>query len=403
MIVHTHAISRFRPPLSSQRAKHAAQVRNTSQATLLLGVLATFVTMTCHQEAVGAGRELLPGEIPYAEVQAECPRFLQLLSGKLFRVKSNHAETSTDEGKTWQRGGRINPFNLGWKLNDVAIQIQSGEHEGRIVVPFYLGMYGDHPDYTTAQRGGYAIYKGEKILLETHTHIPEMSGSFVCYSDDEGKTWDGCVNDSARGFMMGYFKDGHMGHLTCEEPVVAELTDGRLLCYMRSTCGRILKSYSADGGRYWSKVEATDLAMSNSPCALARIPATGHLVLVWNQVSAAEIRRGYRRGRLSIAISKDDTENWINIKTLELSPGLEPATHVEPPPLTAMVRGGSGPDEVLSVIPEGFTHFHYPNIYCSQDKIFISYAVSPIEAKATRRWRAFPITWLYEPEGSRGK
>ena len=64
------------------------------------------------------------------------------------------------------------------------------------MVPYYLGMY---PDYTTTGQAGYAIYKGESVLLETHTHIPEMSGSFVCYSDDEGKTWQCCVNKNARG------------------------------------------------------------------------------------------------------------------------------------------------------------------------------------------------------------
>ena len=41
---------------------------------------------------------------------------------------------------------------------------------------------------------------------------------------------------------------------------------------MRSTCGWILKSYSSDGGENWTKVELTDLAMSNSPAALKRLP-----------------------------------------------------------------------------------------------------------------------------------
>jgi hypothetical protein len=309
------------------------------------------------------GDEQLPkGEQPFADVEAERPNHLRLLSGKLYRERADHSETSTDEGETWQRGGRIKPFKLGSKLNDVAVQLRSGTYRGRIVVPFYIGMYGNHPDYTTTGRGGYAIWKGKKILLETHTHIPEISGSFVCYSDDKGQTWLSCVSDSGRGFMMGYFKDGHVGHLTCEEPVVAELKDGRLLCFMRSTCGRILKSYSSDGGETWTKVELTDVAMSNSPCMLKRLPKTGDLVMVWNQMSAEEIRRGYRRGRLSLAISRDDGQSWVNRSTLELSPGLKPATHVEVPPLQAMVRGASGPDTVMSELPDGFTHFHYPNV-----------------------------------------
>ena len=360
-----------------------------------------FLAATCWApNAVLADEDLLKGELPYAEVKDERPEYLHLLSGKLFRERDNHAETSADGGKTWQRGGQINPFRFRWKLKDTAIQLQSAKYKGRIVIPYYFGMYPDHPDYSTTQRGGYAIWKGEKIILETHTHIPEMSGSFVCYSDDEGETWQCCVNDQGRGFMMGYFKDGHMGHLTCEEPVVAELKDGRLLCFMRSTCGRILKSYSEDGGEHWMKVQATDIAMSNSPCSLKPIPDTGDLVLVWNPMSAEEIRKGYRRGRLSIAISRDDGQSWENFKTLELSPGVEERTWVEPPPLQAMVRGPSGPDNLLGEIPDGFTHYHYSSIFFSADKIFIKYLVSPKGDEASWRWRVFPISWLYDPARS---
>ena len=359
--------------------------------------LSLSVALTCAAGGALAAEKLPPGEVPFENVQDERPHYLRLSSGKLLRVAGNHSQTSADEGETWQQGGRVNPFTIGWKLDDVAIQLQSGEHQGRIVVPYYLGMYPDHPDYTPTEQGGYAIFKGELILLETHTHIPEMSGSFVCYSDDEGQTWQSCVNKSARGFMMGYFKDGHMGHMTCEEPVVAELKDGRLLCYMRSTSGRILKSYSEDGGEHWMKVQTTDIAMSNSPCSLKRLPETGDLVLVWNQMSADEIRKGYRRGRLSIAISRDDGETWENVKTLELSPGIEPQTWVEPPPLQAMVRGPSGRENPMSELPDGFTHYHYSSVFISDDKIFIRYSVNPQEGPGEVRWRVFPISWLYEP------
>ena len=361
------------------------------------------VSLASVPSEVLADENRLPGEIPFANVKGERPHYLRLLSGKLFRVRRSEnkiflSESSSDEGKTWQRGGRVNPFTLGGKLRDVAIQIQSGRYKGRILVPFYLGMYGDHPDYTVYGRGGYGTWKGKKIIFETHTHIPEMSGTYVCYSDDEGKTWKSCVK-KARGFLMGYFKDGHMGHMTCEEPVLAELKDGRLLCFMRSTCGRILKSYSEDGGEHWMKVLATDIAMSNSPCSLKRIPGRDDLVLVWNPMSAAEIRKGFRRGRLSIAISKDDGQTWENVKTLALSPGVEDRAWVEPPPLQAMVRGPSGRDKSMCEIPDGYTQYHYSNVFFSKDKIFINYnTVNPLTGVAGAvQWRVFPITWLYEP------
>jgi len=359
-----------------------------------LAMMTLLVLSISFQDLTAA--DLAPGEIPFDSVKDTLPRYLRLSSGKLFRTSGKQSQTSVDNGQTWQPGGQINRLSIGWKLNDVAIQLQSGKYKGRIIVPFYHGMYAQHPDYTTTARGGYAIWKGKKILLETHTHIPEMSGSFVCYSDDEGRTWHSSVNDQGRGFMMGYFRHGHLGHLTCEEPVVAELQDGRILCFMRSTCGRILKSYSSDGGQHWTKVQLTDLAMSNSPAMLKRLPRTGHLVMVWNQMSAEEIKRGYRRGRLTIAISKDDGQTWIQRRNLEVSAGCDArVTSVEPPPLQAMVRGGSGPDEILSELPDAFTHYHYPTIFLSTDMIFVNYGVSPLEGKSTSRWRVFPVSWLY--------
>ena len=205
------------------------------------------------QNAALADNGLPAGEMPFAGVEAEQPQYMRLLSGKIFRENGNHSETSADGGKTWQPGGRINPFNLGGRLYDTEIQLQSGPHKGRILIPYYLGLYGKHPDYDCNERGGYVWWKGKLILLETHSHYPEMSGSFVCYSDDEGQKWNCSVGSGgdmdARGFMMGYIKDGHLGHWTCEEPAIVELKDGRILCFMRSTCGRILKSYSEDGGR----------------------------------------------------------------------------------------------------------------------------------------------------------
>jgi len=341
-------------------------------------------------------KDALPaGEQPFKDVERyERPHDFRLLSGKLFRIEDKNYAATSEDGKTWTRLGRINPYNIGQCLDAVEIQIQNGPHKGRIVIPYYLEMDGDHPDYTRDQRGGYAIWRGETICLETHTHVPELAGSFMCYSDDEGLTWQ-----TSRGFLMGYFDDGHLGHWTCEEPVVAELKDGRLLCFMRSTCGCILKSYSSDGGESWTKVETTDLAMSNSPCALCRIPTTGDLLLVWNQMSAEEICRGHRRSRLSLAISEDDGQTWGRLRTLELGPGVEDVEWVEPPAeLTAMIRGGSGPDEILSEIPDGFRHHHYASIFASEDDITIGYIISfPAGGeKAWYRWRKFSISQLYE-------
>ena len=341
------------------------------------------------------------GEVQHGS-QAERDCFvaggLKLLSGKRFKMKRDdecyHATVSSDEGKTWQRQGnmvsRLGPLTNMGCLEGVAIQIQNGTHQGRIAVPFYAEMDGEHADYTREMKGGYAIFRGKRILLQTHTHVPEMGGTFVMFSDDEGATWT-----QSKGFLMGYFRDGYMGHMTADEPTIAELKDGRLLCFMRGTGGCILKSYSSDGGEYWTKVETTDLANSNSPAFVARVPTNGDLVCVWNQMSVDEIQRGFRRGRLSIAISQDDGQTWSHFKNLEVSEGIDPTiTRVKAPELTAMVRG---PQE-MDAVPDGFLHFGYPEVYFTSDEICVFYhATSPAHTeRVPPRWRVFPIFGLYQ-------
>ncbi len=359
---------------------------------------------TTDREGGGGVRPLPPGERPEngaSDGLAQSERCLRLSSWKLLRYDRSRSYASDDGGNTWSEGGALISYHgqgpaSCQALDYAAIQIQKGEHQGRIVIPYYLEMDGQHPDYTREQRGGYAIWQGEKIPLETHTHVPELAGSFMNLSDDEGATWS-----HSNGFLMGYIEDGHLGHWSCEEPVVAELREGRLLCYMRSTCGRILKSTSSDGGKSWSKVQATELAMSNSPCRLNRIPGTGDLVLLWNQMSAEEIKRGYRRGRLSIAISKDDGQTWEGFRTVVQSPGVDDVTCVEPPPLAPMVRGGSGPDEILGEIPAGFVHYHYPEIHFSQDgeAVHLFIRVGTPAGGLEPIWRTYPTRWLYEGSG----
>jgi len=346
----------------------------------------------------------IKGEIPIVKVKDELIPYLRLSSGKLFRAgnwqylkdhTSAVSQTSSDGGKTWEPGGRINPGNYGpiARMPGYEIQLQSGPHKGRIVIPAYLLMRGIHPDWPGTL---WATHKGELAYISGHTTVPEMSGSFFVYSDDEGKSWK-----ASEGFVMGYFEDGHLGHWSCEEPAIAELKDGRILCFMRSATGRILKSYSSDAGVTWTKVQATDLAMSNSPSALATIPGTGDLVVVWNQMSADEIRAGFWRQRLSLAISKDNGDTWENFKTLELSAGLKDVKRVEPPEIQPMVRGPLGKDSASGELPDDYILFHYPTIWFSadNDKMFIIYKVLskfiPLDRPNLCR-RALPISWLYE-------
>jgi hypothetical protein len=141
--------------------------------------------------------------------------------------------------------------------------------------------------------------------------------------------------------------------------------------------------------------------MSYSPCRLRRIPTTGDLLCIWNQMSADEIRRGYRRGRLSLAISTDDGKTWKNFKSLYTSAGLQEKARVEPDKENGMVRAKKDVGE----LPAQFGLAHYPNAHFVKDHVFITFSLSEglrlsgdkVEMiPGQRKLLIRPIKWLYE-------
>ncbi len=320
-----------------------------------------------------------------------------LQSGKLaltyFTQEALFMATSADEGQTWSTIGEIGRTADGTPYHDVMIQLKNG----RLLLPARWCASGEHPDNYQPRATGR--WKGTTVALEGHGHSPEIDIAFAYYSDDEGKTWQKC-----KGHLMGWFQSGALGVTPCDEPCVAETKDGRVLFFARSTVGRIVSSYSEDGGVTWSKVKPTDLANSYSPARLVSIPKTGDLLCVWNQVSGEDIRRGFRRGRLSLAISETNGQSWKNFKTIEVSDGLDPdATMIEADGLsTSMVRAHADCGEM----PDGWRFFHYPNADFAAGHVFITYLRGQLveDASAVRHvgqpqeevLRVFPVEWLYE-------
>jgi len=253
---------------------------------------------------------------------------------------------SHDEGKTFGEGRPI-PL-LGWPYYATLIQLTNG----RLIYPNRAVFVGEHPETP----GG-------------HTYKPEIDIGSISYSDDEGKTWNLC-----KGHLMGWFDhegvvNGLGGVTPFDEPSAAETNDGRVLCFGRSTVGRIVETYSRDAGANWSAVRPTKLMASYSPPRLVRIPKTGDLMCVWNQTSRAETRRGFRRSRLSVAISEDSGRSWKNFKTLEVSAGMEDVDRIAPELPIQHVGGGWGDVDVL----DGFSWFRYMNVCFAKNKVYIMY------------------------------
>ena len=285
---------------------------------------------------------------------------------------------SRDEGESWSREVRINDDAPSGPNNDTTIALRNG----RIVVPVC---------------GGVGLF----------------GASFCYYSDDEGVTWQRGMGETEVHIKVHgkTYATSHFG-----EPNAVELNDGRLMMFGRTLTGRLCRSYSQDFGDTWSPAEPTELACSASPVSIERIPSTGDLLLIWNQVTAEETAMGWGRMRLSCAISKDEGQTWEHFKNLE---SLDDVTQVEPPPMgegydlmSGMVaiatrRQEMGerkpPDkELYPRVDEGHWHVDYPSLTFTRDsRAVITYGVYGGPRSITReqtgcKLRILPARWFYE-------
>jgi len=293
--------------------------------------------------------------------------------------------TSRDEGKTWCSPVQINP--TGWPGQPYYDTLRLTD-SGRLLMPVRMCLNAGDWAYEVMTPGAGWI-KGKKEMIEGHGHFPEMDITFVYYSDDEGKTWA-----RSEGEVMGWLEDGWNNYGACDEPNLEQLPDGRLIMLMRTTVGRLLASISSDGGRRWSLPQPTQPASSYSPCALKRIPQTGDLLCVWNQVGADEIRLGYRRGRLSTAVSSDG-ENWKHFRTLERHGALEEKDYVEPEKKLQLCRALSD----VGRIPANWGVSDYATINFHDNEVIVAYCQMKGAAQDERIYgtkaRILPVEWFY--------
>jgi len=190
---------------------------------------------------------------------------------------------SLDGGKTWVDRQKIFEGYCGALIN--MIQTRSGQ----IVVPV------------------------QRMLLDPGRH-----GQCTYVSSDNGKTWkqSNVIDIGGRGFEDGAF-----------EGTVAQLSDGRLLMFMRTTRDYFWKAYSDDNGLSWRMIGPSKIDASNAPGYLIRL-ASGRLALMWNRLAleGKEPIRGsggrdqlshhqrvdvsWQRLELSLAFSEDDGKTW---------------------------------------------------------------------------------------------
>lgn len=185
---------------------------------------------------------------------------------------------SLDNGATWSEQVQIS--EPGWYCNnaDRAIRLSTG----RVLIPA-------HGPYAENYIGGTPYVRGD-------LH------SFVFYSDDGFKTWQ-----RSQGSMTA---DGR----GCHEPTIVELKDGRLFCLLRNTNRAQYFSVSEDGGDHWTAPAPTELASPESPALVKRIPSTGDLMVLWNNVAS---KTNWPRIPLTAAISKDEGKTWTHVADID--------------------------------------------------------------------------------------
>lgn len=300
---------------------------------------------------------------------------LRLRSGKLGMYGAKRGpkrgrvcfSSSTNDGETWAPAVEIPTYQDFIPMFHSMTQLQSGR---LLLVGYWEGLNVSASDAVRFVQTGWGLWRGSLLFFEGHRGV-ELGVCIAYYSDDEGLTWKQCA-----GGLFGWFDErgvpnGEGGIIDVYEPTAAETKDGRVLMFMRSKTGRLVQSYSRDGGQTWDSVRPTELSSSQSPPMLVRIPATGDLLCVWNQVSGEEIRRGFLRGRLSSAISRDSGMTWGNFQTLELQEGMDDVARILPEFPIARRVVASTP---LEHIPDGFAMFTYPNVDIVGDKVFVRYA-----------------------------
>jgi sialidase-1 len=151
-----------------------------------------------------------------------------------------------------------------------------------------------------------------RLLLPVNRRTPGSARNrqvAVLRSDDDGTTW----TESADRLLLPL--RGAM------EPHVEQAADGRVVMVMRSQLGTVQRSDSFDDGVHWSEPESTGLAAPESCPELVRVPATGDLLLIWNNTFDRKFRSHFgKRSPLTAAISKDHARTWHHVRDIETDP-----------------------------------------------------------------------------------
>lgn len=177
---------------------------------------------------------------------------------------------SRDGGQTWSQPRRLPDGFLG-PIKNKLIQLS----DGHLLCP------------SSTEHDGWRVH---------FEHTPDL-----------GKTWE----------LVGPINDGKTFGVI--QPTLLTYDDGCIQALCRSRQGKIIESWSSDGGRRWSRLEATALPNPNSGIDGVTL-ADGRQLLVYNHTVKRPGQWGGPRSPLNVAVSSDG-RNWQAALVLENKPG----------------------------------------------------------------------------------
>jgi len=251
---------------------------------------------------------------------------------------------SRDQGKTWSQEDVVAVANEG-KLNIMSVSLEritadtiglfylrknswsdcqpllrlSGD-EGKTWGPALEVFPGREEEYYVMNNDRVVRLANSRLILPLALHHapgwPKWSGQaqILCaYSDDHGHSWK-------KGQVAPEMTGAGEQRVTLQEPGVVELQDHRLLIFCRTDAGSQYLAHSSDGGETWSALQPSNIISPMSPASIERIPATGDLLLIWNNHQNIDPALKGKRTPFNAAISKDEGVTWTNIRTLQDNP-----------------------------------------------------------------------------------
>ena len=224
--------------------------------------------------------------------------FLRLQDGRiaLFYLKKVHSDqvpiatriimrTSSDEGASWSAEQDCTAdLPLSYRVVNNSRVIRLGD--GRVVIP--VAEHGNKPG------PGYGLVSAAQLYC-------------IC-SDDDCATW----HESER-----FYIDEDGSRVVTQEPGVMELSDGRVLMYIRTNTGYQWYAYSYDRAESWPEKVHAPFIGPLSPAKILRL-SDGRLVNIWNNHEGLDdFLKADVRTPLTIALSQDEGLSWENARNVE--------------------------------------------------------------------------------------